>query len=238
MADLRDLGLSEYEAGAYRALLRTGPTTAKALSRASEVPMGRVYDVLNGLEGDGRVGSQADSRPKQYAADPSPGPRSTGSSSAGGGNWRSAAECERTAGRPADEPGAAEPPEEAFWTAAGIDPGAGGGRLADELAAALDRGVSVRPAVAGRARRAAGFLTRRRPPGGPRVAPRPDRPRRPDVRPDRRGRGPCRRPAPAGGRRAVRADRPEGRRVRGRRRPGVRRAVGGRGAGRDRRRPG
>jgi sugar-specific transcriptional regulator TrmB len=66
MASLRDLGLSEYEARAYRALLRTGPTTAKELSRASEVPMGRIYDVLNGLEQYGLVRSQAASRPKKY----------------------------------------------------------------------------------------------------------------------------------------------------------------------------
>ena len=46
MASLRDLGLSEYEARVYRTLLDTGPTTAKELSRESEVPMGRIYDVL------------------------------------------------------------------------------------------------------------------------------------------------------------------------------------------------
>jgi len=68
MASLRDLGLSEYEARAYRALLRTGPTTAKDLSRASEVPMGRIYDVLNSLEQHDLVRSQAASRPKKYAA--------------------------------------------------------------------------------------------------------------------------------------------------------------------------
>ncbi|MFB6219023.1 MAG: helix-turn-helix domain-containing protein, partial [Halobacteriaceae archaeon] len=46
MADLGDLGLSEYESRAYRALLRTGPATAEELSEESGVPMGRVYDVL------------------------------------------------------------------------------------------------------------------------------------------------------------------------------------------------
>jgi sugar-specific transcriptional regulator TrmB len=68
MASLRDLGLSEYESRAYRGLLRTGPTTAKELSRASEVPMGRVYDVLNSLEQYSLVRSQAASRPKKYVA--------------------------------------------------------------------------------------------------------------------------------------------------------------------------
>lgn len=68
MADLRDLGLSEYEKRVYRTLLRTGPTTAKELSEESEVPMGRIYDVLNGLEGIDLVRSQTASRPKRYAA--------------------------------------------------------------------------------------------------------------------------------------------------------------------------
>jgi sugar-specific transcriptional regulator TrmB len=68
MASLRDLGLSEYESRTYRALLDRGPATAKELSSSSEVPMGRIYDVLNGLEGNGLVRSQAASRPKKYVA--------------------------------------------------------------------------------------------------------------------------------------------------------------------------
>ena len=68
MPSLRDLGLSEYEARAYRSLLQTGPTTAKELSRTSEVPMGRIYDVLNSLEQHSLVRSQASGRPKKYVA--------------------------------------------------------------------------------------------------------------------------------------------------------------------------
>lgn len=68
MASLTDLGLSEYEARAYRALLQTGPTTAKELSRVSDVPMGRIYDVLNSIEQYNLVRSQAASRPKKYVA--------------------------------------------------------------------------------------------------------------------------------------------------------------------------
>ncbi|MFB6141252.1 MAG: TrmB family transcriptional regulator [Halosimplex sp.] len=68
MASLRDLGLSEYEARAYRALLEAGPTTAKELSRASDVPMGRIYDVLNSLETQQLARSQTASRPKKYVA--------------------------------------------------------------------------------------------------------------------------------------------------------------------------
>lgn len=68
MASLRDLGLSEYESRAYRSLLQTGPTTAKELSRTSDVPMGRIYDVLNSLETQNLVRSQTASRPKKYVA--------------------------------------------------------------------------------------------------------------------------------------------------------------------------
>jgi len=68
MASLRDLGLSEYESRAYQSLLQTGPTTAKELSRASNVPMGRIYDVLNSLETQELVRSQSASRPKKYVA--------------------------------------------------------------------------------------------------------------------------------------------------------------------------
>jgi len=68
MTDLRDLGLSDYEARAYRSLLHTGPTTAKELSEASEVPMGRIYDVLTALEQHSLVRSQTAGRPKKYAA--------------------------------------------------------------------------------------------------------------------------------------------------------------------------
>jgi sugar-specific transcriptional regulator TrmB len=68
MSSLRDLGLTAYEARVYRALLRTGPTTAKQLSSASDVPMGRIYDVLNALESAELVRSQNAGRPAQYAA--------------------------------------------------------------------------------------------------------------------------------------------------------------------------
>jgi sugar-specific transcriptional regulator TrmB len=68
MATLRELGLSEYESRTYRELLDHGPTTAKKLSAVSDVPMGRIYDVLNDLEQNGLVRSQAASRPKRYVA--------------------------------------------------------------------------------------------------------------------------------------------------------------------------
>lgn len=70
MTTLRDLGLSEYESRAYQSLLSTGPTTAKELSQVSDVPMGRIYDVLDDLEGTDMVRSQNSSRPKKYVAVP------------------------------------------------------------------------------------------------------------------------------------------------------------------------
>jgi len=68
MSSLNDLGLSDYEARVYRALLNAGSSTAKELSLTSEVPMGRVYDVLGSLEKNNLVRSQAASRPKKYVA--------------------------------------------------------------------------------------------------------------------------------------------------------------------------
>jgi len=68
MADLTDLGLTEYESRAYRALLEVGPATARDLSDASDVPMGRIYDVLGSVESRQLVRSQTASRPKKYVA--------------------------------------------------------------------------------------------------------------------------------------------------------------------------
>ncbi|MFC6719216.1 TrmB family transcriptional regulator [Natrialbaceae archaeon GCM10025810] len=118
MASLRDLGLSEYEARAYRALLNTGPTTAKELSRASDVPMGRIYDVLNSIEQYNLVRSQTASRPKKYVAvEPS-----TALDRLLTDKKREleekADQYESIVDTLADELEAAEPVEEQFWTAA------------------------------------------------------------------------------------------------------------------------
>ncbi|MFP4632794.1 MAG: TrmB family transcriptional regulator [Halobacteriota archaeon] len=68
MATLKDLGLSDYESRVYRSLLGMGSATAKELSLVSDVPMGRVYDVLGSLEKHSLVRSQESSRPKKYVA--------------------------------------------------------------------------------------------------------------------------------------------------------------------------
>ena len=174
MASLRDLGLSEYEARAYRALLRTGPTTAKDLSRASEVPMGRVYDVLNSLEQHNLVRSQAASRPKKYAAVEPDAALDRLLEEKKRELETQAEQYEGVVDDLSTELDAGEPVDGQFWTAAvgaedatdllleriaaaerrmvvvagapatGFDLGTIGERVTDELEAALDRGVEIR----------------------------------------------------------------------------------------------
>jgi len=67
MESLCDLGLSSYEDRAYRALLALGSGTAREVSEESEVPMGRIYDALNGLTSRGLVREQTAGEPKRYA---------------------------------------------------------------------------------------------------------------------------------------------------------------------------
>lgn len=173
MADLRDLGLSEYESTAYRTLLRTGPTTAKELSNESDVPMGRIYDVLNGLEQRALVRSQTASSPKKYAAvEPDTAldrllDRKRRELDA------KAEQYERIVDELSGDLDAVEPPTDRFWTVAvgpeetadllverlaaaderillvagmpspQFDLGSVSQRVVDELEAAMDRGVAV-----------------------------------------------------------------------------------------------
>ena len=118
MASLRDLGLSEYEARAYRSLLKTGPTTAKELSRASEVPMGRIYDVLNSIEQYNLVRSQSASRPKKYVAVEPTTALDRLLAEKKRELDRQADQYESIVGELAGELETAEPVEETFWTAA------------------------------------------------------------------------------------------------------------------------
>lgn len=68
MVDLRDVGLSSYEERAYRGLLELGTATAKEVAASTEVPQGRIYDVLDSLESRGVVRVQTASRPQKYIA--------------------------------------------------------------------------------------------------------------------------------------------------------------------------
>lgn len=67
MTGLRELGLSSYEESAYRTLLLTGPSTAADVAAGSDVPRGRIYDVLNGLSARRLVRTRS-GEPKRYVA--------------------------------------------------------------------------------------------------------------------------------------------------------------------------
>lgn len=142
MASLRDLGLSEYEARAYRALLRDSPSTAKELSRTSDVPMGRIYDVLNNLEQRGLVRSQAASRPKKYVGvEPEAGLSKLLDSKRGELRERER-QYEETVAELEGELDAADPIDEQFWTAA-VGPEETVDLLLERFGTATDRIVSV-----------------------------------------------------------------------------------------------
>jgi sugar-specific transcriptional regulator TrmB len=173
MATLRDLGLSEYEARAYRSLLDAGPTTAKELSRASDVPMGRIYDVLSSLETHSLARSQNASRPKKYVAVEPETALNRLLDDKLAELEEQAEQYEAIVEDLTDELDAAEPVEEGFWTAAvgsaesmdllierldaaddqivmvvshssaQFDIGNVGDLVAEHLEAALDRGVEI-----------------------------------------------------------------------------------------------
>ena len=141
MATLRDLGLSEYEARAYRALLNTGPTTAKELSRASDVPMGRIYDVLNSIEQYNLVRSQTASRPKKYVAVEPATALDRLLDDKKQELEEKADQYQSIVDELAEELDAAEPVEEKFWTAA-VGPDETFDLLLERLAAA-DRDIVI-----------------------------------------------------------------------------------------------
>jgi sugar-specific transcriptional regulator TrmB len=68
MSDLAELGLSSYEATVYRTLLALGAAPAREISAASEVPRGRIYDVLNTLDSRELVRTYDTRDPTQYGA--------------------------------------------------------------------------------------------------------------------------------------------------------------------------
>ncbi|MDP6627176.1 MAG: helix-turn-helix domain-containing protein [Methanopyri archaeon] len=78
MGALALLGLSEYEAKAYEALVRLGEAKPSAVTRESGIPQSKVYDVLNRLVDAGLV-RVIPERPKRYVALPPDrlGPRIT-----------------------------------------------------------------------------------------------------------------------------------------------------------------
>lgn len=75
MEKLKSLGLNKYETNAYIGLLRMGITTAYKLSENSDVPFGRVYEILDKLENKGLVTLESTDPKKYEAVDPEIGLR-------------------------------------------------------------------------------------------------------------------------------------------------------------------
>jgi len=62
---LKEMGLSTYESRVWEALLRRGQADAQMLTKEAGVPLGRIYDVLNGLVRK-RIVEVQNTRPKLY----------------------------------------------------------------------------------------------------------------------------------------------------------------------------
>ena len=65
-----DIGFTEYEAKAYVALLRLGPTTGYQTAKESGVPRSMVYEILNKLAARGAVVTQSLAETVRYAPVP------------------------------------------------------------------------------------------------------------------------------------------------------------------------
>ncbi|MHB1909116.1 MAG: TrmB family transcriptional regulator [Nitrososphaerales archaeon] len=63
---LQDLGLTDYEIKVYLSLLDNAGSQASDVSRLSQVPASKIYEVLANLEKKGWVESQQASRPSKY----------------------------------------------------------------------------------------------------------------------------------------------------------------------------
>lgn len=62
---LDKLGLTKYEAQAYRYILQNGPTEAGEITKETSIPNGKIYETLNKLENYGFIEIQQ-TRPKRY----------------------------------------------------------------------------------------------------------------------------------------------------------------------------
>lgn len=67
ISDLKELGMSEYEAKAYAILLALRVASAREVHEITKIPRGRVYETLNALIGKGFVTSSHDN-PARYSA--------------------------------------------------------------------------------------------------------------------------------------------------------------------------
>lgn len=116
MSRLAELGLSAYEEQCYRALVARGSASARDVSDASGVPMGRVYDVLNGLAARGLVDTEP-TEPTTYAAVPPAEAADVLLAERRRELDAHADRYERLADELADELAATPPAEGQFWTA-------------------------------------------------------------------------------------------------------------------------
>jgi sugar-specific transcriptional regulator TrmB len=66
---LRELGLTEYESRIYLTLIEKGSSTALDLSKVTDVPYSRIYDVLGKLQAKGWIKTEK-SKPTKYAPKP------------------------------------------------------------------------------------------------------------------------------------------------------------------------
>jgi sugar-specific transcriptional regulator TrmB len=66
---LREIGLTEYETRAYLHLLRVGMTTASQISKNTDIPYSKIYEVLNSLERKGWIETRS-GRPRRYYPKP------------------------------------------------------------------------------------------------------------------------------------------------------------------------
>jgi sugar-specific transcriptional regulator TrmB len=63
---LIEIGLSEYEAKAYRALIKTNPATAYEIARLSGIPTSKIYGVISRLCNKGIVVPEGSEKKKRY----------------------------------------------------------------------------------------------------------------------------------------------------------------------------
>lgn len=68
MVDFTDLGLQSYQDKVYRTLVDLGAASAQEIAEQSDVPRGRIYDVLASLESEGLVRRHDATDPRQYLA--------------------------------------------------------------------------------------------------------------------------------------------------------------------------
>ena len=68
-SSLQEFGLTDYEIRSYTSLLEIGPATANELSKASDVPYSKIYEVLGSLEKKGWV-EMEHGRPSKYYPKP------------------------------------------------------------------------------------------------------------------------------------------------------------------------